>query len=80
MADVDTPSGYSSALESSNFNALGELPGAVSETSDCSSNLLSSTVRDGADSLPPSHDVPDVSIIPAPEVPFCPKCGDVFQS
>ena len=81
LANVDTPSGFSSALESSNFTALGGIPVVPAETSsDCSSSLLSSTVRDGAGCLPASQDAPDVSIIPPLEVPFCPKCGDVFQS
>ena len=81
LADVDTPSGFSSALESSNFNALGGIPVVAAEaSSDSSSSLLSSTVRDGASCLPASQDAPDVSIIPPPEVPFCHKCGDIFQS
>ena len=80
LADVDTPSGFSSAFESSNFHALGAPVVPAETSSDCSNSLLSSNVRDGAGFLPASQDAPDVSIIPPLEVPFCPKCGDVFQS
>ena len=92
IADVDTPSGFSSALESSNLSASG-----VSSNSSSSSNLsseasssnvirevfgssdvLSSTVRDGV-SIPEEDNV-EISVIQNMEIFFCPKCGEVLQS
>ena len=81
VADVNTPSGFSSNLEPSNFIAPEAIPSTfASDSSSCNpTSLLSSTVRDGATSLPDSQDVPDVSIIEPPEIFFCPKCGTLCQ-
>ena len=70
MADVDTPSGFNSALESTELSQAD----ASSNTSD----ILSSTVRDGA-VAPPEEEV-EISVIENIEVLFCSKCGKILQS
>ena len=71
MADVDTPSGFNSALESTELSSQAE---ASSNTSD----ILSSTVRDGA-VAPPEEEV-EISVIENIEVLFCSKCEKILQS
>ena len=75
VADVDTPSGFSSALEFSNVLVSDA---SSTQTGGGSSDLLSSTVREGATRLP--QDSFNVSIIKPVEVLFCPKCGEILQS
>ena len=77
VADVDTPSGFSSALEFSNV-LVSDASSSTTQTGGGSSDLLSSTVREGAARLP--QDSFNVSIIKPVEVMFCLKCGEILQS
>ena len=77
VADVDTPSGFSSALEFSNV-LVSDVSSSTTLTVAGSIDLLSSTVREGAASLP--QDSFNVSIIKPIEVLSCPKCGEILQS
>ena len=89
IADVDTPSGFSSALESTELTneASGVSSNFTSAPSDStssssgdvfgSSDVLSSTVRDGA-SIPEEATV-EISVIQSTNIFFCEKCGDVLQ-
>ena len=78
MADVDTPSGFSSVLDPSHMfvsNATSEVTAA--ERDAFGSDLLSSTMRDDAGS---SMELIDVSAIQTQELLYCPKCGHIFQT
>ena len=77
VADVDTPSGFSSALIFSNV-LVSDVSSSTNQTVAGSSDLLSSTVGEGAAILP--QDSFNVSIIKHIEVLFCPKCGEILQS
>ena len=82
IADVDTPSGFSSVLDLSHIeeSSSSSAP-AESSTSDGSrgafgGDLLSSTMRDDAS----SSQVPNLDISRIQEILFCSKCGDIFQT
>lgn len=81
LADVDTPSGYSSALEASNLLTSSGMSNTSASLSDereasGSSDLMSSTFRDGA-AIPEEF---DISMIPNIEALFCSKCAEIFQT
>ena len=85
MADVDTPSGFNSALESTDLSSVSACTSEVEASSHAmrevfgsSSDILSSTVRDGA--VAPTEEEVEISIIENLEIHFCTKCGEVFQS
>ena len=84
LADLDTPSGFSSALEPSQISGTEEAASALpySVPSDVtvggSNDMLSSTMRDDAASS--SIGNIDISAIQIQEIFFCSKCGEVFQS
>ena len=78
MADLDTPSGYSSVLDPS---GIAVTVAGASDMSDGaraafgSSDMLSSTVREDV-----SSSALQCNISAIQEVFFCSKCGDIFQS
>jgi len=90
IADLETPSGFSSALESSNLahsstTASSNISSSTrSDMSDGireafgSSDVLSSTVREGASI--PEEDPVELSVIQNLEILFCPKCAEIFQT
>ena len=69
LADVDTPSGYSSSLEPTELQLSNESL-AISQP------VMSSTIV-GNYTL--TVDEPELSKIPE-DLHFCPKCGDIMQS
>ena len=88
MADVDTPSGFNSALEPTDTDLTSSSESARPSQEDASSSnsmrevfgsdILSSTVRDGA--VAPTEEEVEISVIENLEVHFCSKCGEIFQS
>ena len=85
MADVDTPSGFKSVLKPTDLSSVSASTSqvdafshAMREVFGSSSDILSSTVRDGA--VAPTEEEVEISIIENLEIHFCTKCGEVFQS
>ena len=77
MADLDTPSGYSSMLDPSSI--VGRVAGATDITdvagSGFGADMLSSTVREDVNSSAIQCNISAIQ-----EVFFCTKCGDILQT